>query len=133
VRVFGEEGNGEGVDGKLRFVGGEAEGQPGRFSHWERLVELGGECVEVGCEGGSGGGRVGDELGEGRAIVDLGRDRKGEDTVSIPKDARSYVREGGSYQGSLLVLGGGRTGSVESSLGRRERLRWLSGRHAVAG
>ena len=41
VRVFGEEGNGEGVDGKLGFVGGEAEGQPGRFTHWEGLVELG--------------------------------------------------------------------------------------------
>jgi len=35
IRVFGEEGNGEGVDGKLGFVGGEAEGQPGRISHWD--------------------------------------------------------------------------------------------------
>ena len=41
VWVFGEEGNGEGVDGKLCLVGGEAEGQPGRFSHREGLVELG--------------------------------------------------------------------------------------------
>jgi len=133
VWVFREEGNGEGVDGKLGFVGGEAEGQPARFSHWEGLVELGGECVKVRCECGSGGGRVGDEQGDGPTIVDLGRDRKGEDTVCIPKDTSSYIRESGSYQGSLLVLGGGRAGSVESSFGRRERLRWLGYRHAVAG
>jgi len=133
VRVFREEGTGEGVDGKLGLVGGEAEGQPGRFSHWEGLVELGGECVEVRCEGGSGGGRVGDEQGDGTAIVDLGREREGEDTVCLSEDASSYIGEGGGYQGSLLMRGGGRAGSVESSLGRRERLRWLGSRHTVAG
>jgi len=111
VGVFREEGNGEGVDGKLGFVGGEAEGQPGRFSHGEGLVKLGGECVEVRCECGSGGGRVGDEQGNGSTIVDLGHDRKGENTVRIAKDASSYIGEGGSYQGGLLVLGGGRTGA----------------------
>ena len=32
-----------------------------------------------------------------------------------------------------MMLGGGRTGSVESPFGRRERLRWLGSRHTVAG
>jgi len=133
VRVFGEEGNGEGVDGKLGLVGGEASGQPGRFSHWEGLVELGGECVEIRREGGSGGGRVRDEQGDGPAIIDLGRDREGEGTVSIPEDTSSYIGEGGSYEGGLLMLGGRRTRSEEPPLGRRERLRWLGDRHTVAG
>ena len=66
-------------------------------------------------------------------IVDLGRDREGEGTVSIPEDASSYIGEGGSYHGGLLMLGGGRTRSKEPSLGSRERLRWLGGRHTVAG
>ena len=61
VRVLMEERDGEGVDGELGFVGGEAEGQSGGLTHREGLVKLGGESVEVGCEGGSGGGRVGDE------------------------------------------------------------------------
>jgi len=133
VRVLREESNGEGVDGKLGLVGGEAEGQPGRFSHWEWLVELGRECVKVRCEGGGGGGRVCDEQGDGSTIVDFGRDHEGEGTVSIPEDASSYIGEGGSYQGGLLMLGGGRTRSKKSSLGRRERLRWLGGWHTVAG
>jgi len=77
VRIFGEEDDGEGVDGELGFVGGEAEGQPGSFAYREILVELSGESVEVGCEGGSGGGRVRDEKGDGSAVVDLGRDREG--------------------------------------------------------
>jgi len=97
VRVFGEEGDGQRVDGELSLVRGEAEGQPGRISHLEGFVELGGECVEVRCEGGSGGGRVGDEQGDRPAIVDLGCARKGKDTVCIPEDASSYVGESGSY------------------------------------
>jgi len=41
-RVLREEGKQDGVDGELSFVGGEVEGQPGRISHRERLVQLGG-------------------------------------------------------------------------------------------
>ena len=132
LRVFGEEGNGEGVDGELGLVGGEAEGQPGRLAHWERFVELGGESVEIGCEGGSGSRRVRDEEGDRPTIVDLGRDREGEDAVRIPEDTSSNVGEGGCDHGRLLVLGGGGTRSVESSFGRGERLRWLRSRHTVA-
>jgi len=63
-RVLWEEGKWEGVDGELSFVGGEAEGQPGRFTHGERLIELGGKGVEVGCKSCGRGGRVGDEKGD---------------------------------------------------------------------
>jgi len=63
LRVLRKERDGEGVDGKLGLVGSEAEGQPGRFSHRERHVELGGEGVEIGRESSSGSGRVGDEEG----------------------------------------------------------------------
>jgi len=121
------------VDGELGLVGGEAERQPGGIAHLERLVELGREGVEVGCEGGGRGGRVGDEQGDRSTVVDLGRDRMGEDTVCIPKDASSYVGEGCSDQGRLLVLRGGGMGSVESSFGRGERLRCLGSRRTVAG
>ena len=55
--VLRKEGDGEAVDGELGFVGAEAEGQPERLSHWERLVELAGQGIKVRCEGGSGGGR----------------------------------------------------------------------------
>jgi len=54
VRVFWKEGDGERVDGELGHVGGEAEGQPGRVSHRERLVELGGKGVEVGAKAATG-------------------------------------------------------------------------------
>jgi len=60
VRILREEGDGERMDGELGFVRGEAKGQPGRVSYRERLVELGGEGVEIGRKGRRGGGRVGD-------------------------------------------------------------------------
>ena len=83
------------MNGELDFVGGEAEGQPGRLAHREEFVKLGGESVKIGCEGGSGGGRVGDKEGDRSAIIDLGGDREGEGAVGIPKDAGRDVREGG--------------------------------------
>ena len=74
VWALGEEGNGEGVTGKLGLVQAEAKGQPGGRTHREPLVKLRGECVEVGREGGGRGGSVGDEEGDGPSIVDLARD-----------------------------------------------------------
>jgi len=54
IQVFWEEGDWEGVDGKLCFVGGKAEGQPGRLAHGERLVELAGKGVEIWRKGRGG-------------------------------------------------------------------------------
>ena len=127
-----KEGDGEGVDGELGPVGGEADGYPGRLSHRERLVDLAGQGIKARCEGGSGGGRIGDETGVGSAGVDLGQDCEREDTVRIRKDAGSDVGEGGSNQGSVWVLREGPTGSVEPVLGRRERLWCLGSRYTVA-
>ena len=123
ARVLSEEGNGKGLNGELDLVGGEAEAQPGRLAHREGLVKLGGKSVEIGCEGGSRGCRVGDKEGDRSAIIDLVRDCKGEGAVRIPEDAGHDVGEGGCDQGRLLMLGGGGTRSVESSFGRGERLR----------
>jgi len=120
LRVLREESNRKGVDGELSFVGGEAEGQPGRISHGERLVELGREGVEIRRKGCGGSGRVGDEKGDRSSVVNLGGDSEGEDTVRISEDASGNVGEGGSNQGRLGVLGGGRTRCEEPSLGRRE-------------
>jgi len=133
VRVLGKEGNGEGVDSDLRLVGGEAEGQAGRLAHWEGFVELGEESVEVGCEGSGPGGRIGDQECDRSAVIDLGRDCEGKETVPIPKAASSDVGEAGCDQGRLLVLGRGGTRGVKSSFGRGERLRWLGSRYTVAG
>ena len=119
-RVLREEGDLEGVDGELYFVGGEAEGQPGRLAHRERPVELVGKGVEVWGKGGGGGGRLGDEKGDRSAVIDLGGDREGENAVRISQDAGSNVRESRSNKGRLGVLRGGRTRSVESSFGRRK-------------
>ena len=52
------------MDGELSFVGGEVEGQPGRITHGERLIELAGKGVEIWCKSCGGGGRVGDEKGD---------------------------------------------------------------------
>ena len=101
IWVLREECNGEGMNGELGFIGGEAEGQPGRLAHWEGFVKLGGEGVEVGCKSGSGGGRVDDEESDRSAVVDLGRDCEGEGTARIPKDTGSDVGEGGCDQGRL--------------------------------
>jgi len=121
------------VDGELGLVGSEAKGQPGRVSHREGLVELGREGIKVGREGRSGSGRVGDEQGDGPSIVDFSGDSEGEDTVRISEDTGADVGGGGSNQGSLRVLGGGGTGSVESSLGGWERLWSLGDGDGVAG
>ena len=118
---------------KLGLVGGEAEGQPGRLSHREGFVKLGGESVEVGRESGGGGGSVGDEEGDRTAIVNLGRDSEGEDTVRLPQDPSSDIGEGGSDQGRLLMLGVGGTRNKKPSFGCGERLWWLGDSHTIAG
>jgi len=64
LRVLWEEGKQKGVDGMLCFIGGEAEGQPGRIADGKRLVELAGTGVELWCKGCGGGGRVDDEKGD---------------------------------------------------------------------
>jgi len=66
-------------------------------------------------------------------VVDFGGNCQGEDTVRISENAGSNVRKGGSTQGRLWVLREGRTGSVESSLGRRERPPCLSHRGEATG
>ena len=91
LRVLWEEGKREGVDGELCFVGGEAEGQPGRLAHRERFVKLAGKGVEIWREGRGGGGRVGDEKGHRSTVIDLGGDCKGEDAIRISQDAGSDV------------------------------------------
>ena len=48
------------MDGELNLVGGEATGQPSVVPHWEGLVELGAETVEIRSEGPSRAGRIGD-------------------------------------------------------------------------
>jgi len=53
-RVLREESEREGVDGVLSFVGGEAERQPGRLTHRERLVELVGKGVNYGEKAAAG-------------------------------------------------------------------------------
>ena len=110
------------MDGELDFVGGEAQGLPGRVSHREEAVELRHERVEVQCEGGSGGGRVGDQEGDGTPLIDLRGDPEREGTVGITENTRGNVWESGSYQGGLVVFRGGRVRSVEPSFCRGERL-----------
>jgi len=83
LRVLREEGDWEGVDSELCLVGDEAEGQPGRLAHWERLVELAGKGAEIWGKGRGGGGRVGDEKGDRSAVIDFGGDCEGEDTIRI--------------------------------------------------
>ena len=133
VRVLGEQRDGERVDSKLSFVGGEVEAQPWSFSHWKGLVELGGQSVEVWCKGGSGGGRVGDEEGDGAMIINLGRDCERENTVCISEDTGGDVGEGGGDEGRLWMLRGGGTGSIKPSFGCGERLWCLGNRQRVAG
>ena len=62
LRVPGEEADEEGVDGKLDFVGGVAEWQPGRASHRAQPVKLCRERVKVWYKvlGGSFGVRYSD-------------------------------------------------------------------------
>jgi len=82
------------VDGELGLAGCEAKGQPGEFPYRERLVEHRGQSVKVGCEGGRGGGTVGDEEADRSAVVDLGCNSEGEDTFCISEDTSSDVGKG---------------------------------------
>ena len=133
LRVIREEGDWEGVDGELCLVGGEAEGQPGRLAHRERLVELVGKGVEVWGKGRGGGGRVGDEKGDRSTVIDLGCDREGENAVRISQDAGSNIGESRSNKGRLRVLRGGRTGGVESPPAIGSDLgAWISGARLLA-
>ena len=111
VQVLREEGNGDGVNGELDFVVGEAEGQPRRLPHREGFVKLGGESVETGCEGGSRGGRVGDKEGDRSAIIDLGRDREGKGADRIPKEAGSNVGKVAAIRDAYWCSEGGERGA----------------------
>jgi len=95
--IIGEEGDHEGMNSQLDFVGGQAKGQTGRISHGKRVHELRRKCVKVWGESGSGGGSIGDQEGDGTSLVDLSGDGNGEGAAGIPKDVRCNVREGGSY------------------------------------
>jgi len=121
------------VDGELDFVWGEAEGQPGRVSHRERLVKLCRKCVEVGCEGSSRGGRVRDEKSDRASLVDLGSDCEGEGAVRILKDTSSDIWEGGCDQGGLFMFRGGGSRSVKSSFCCGKQLGGRDIGHRVAG
>ena len=91
LRVPEEEGDAEGVDGKLDFVGGVVEWQPGRVSHRARPVMLCRERVKVWCKGRSRGRRVGDEASNRACLVNLCSDCEGEGVVRISKDTSSDV------------------------------------------
>jgi len=113
-----EERDWEGVDCQLLLVEGEAKGQQGRVSNGKGVVELGGEGLEVGCEGSGGGGRVRDEESHRSSVIDLCRDGKGESAVGIPKEASGDLREGGSDKESLRVFSGGGAWRVEPPFSR---------------
>ena len=117
---LGKEGHQKGVDAKLEFIGGEAEGQPGRVSHGKGRGEWCCKCLEVWSKG---GGRVcsgGNQEGDRSSLIDLCGDREGEGTVGISEDARSHLWECGSYQGGFIVFRGGRARSVVPSFCRGE-------------
>jgi len=117
------------VNGELDFVGGEAEGQPGRVSHVKGAVELCCKRVEVWSKGRSKGGSVGDQEGDGSSLIDLSGDREGEGTVCISEDVCGNVWECSSYQGGLVMFREGRVRSVELSFCRGERLGGWNLRH----
>ena len=116
------------MDCQLDLVGGEAKGQPGRVTHWERTVELGSEGVDVWSKGSRGGGRVGDDKCDRTPIVDLSCDGEGESAVCILADAGRDVGEGGSDQAGLRAFSRGGTRSVEPSFSHRKWLRFLKSR-----
>jgi len=116
------------VDCQLDLVGGEAKGQPGRVTHWERTVESGSEGVDVWSKGSHEGRWVGDDKCDRTPIVDLSCDGDGESAVFILADAGRNVGKGGSDQGGLRVFSRGGTRSVEPSFSDRKWLRLLKSR-----
>jgi len=129
---LGKEGDWKGVNGELDFVGGEAEGYPGRDSQGKGAIELSCKCVEVWRKGGNGGGSVGDQEGDGCSLIDLSGNGEGEGTVGISEDACGNLRACRSYQGGLVVFRGGRARSIEPSFRCGEGLGGRNIRHSVA-
>jgi len=117
--VPGQEYERVGLDCQLDLIGGEAKGQPGRVSHWEGSVELGGEGLKVRCEGGPEGSWVGDNNSKRASVINFGHDGEGESAVCISEDASGNVGEGGSHQKRLRLFSGGRARGVEPSFSRR--------------
>jgi len=84
-------------------------------------------------KGRGGGGRVGDEKGDGSPVINLGGAREEENTVRIPEDSGSNVGKGGSNQGRWWVFGGERMRGIESFFGGTERPRYLDHMGEVVG
>ena len=121
VRVLGEVGCGELVNGKLHVVGSWAKGSERVIPDRERLVKLEGHCLIVRRVGSSGGVDIIGREGE----CSTGVDRRGKGNrvgaCRLPKEGSHHIRGGGGYVERIVVRERLGTGGEETSHRGRER------------
>ena len=94
IGIGGEVRDREGVDGQLRLVGGEPEGEPGGLAHWEGLVESGSNGIEEGGVGCCWCLHIGDDHRYGTAGVNFYREPKRKLRVIGTEEGRDSIGEG---------------------------------------
>src|SRR5437868_2951386 len=133
VGVLGEVGCGELVDGQLHIIGRRAEGPKGVVPNWERLVELKGHGLIVGCVGGSRGVNIICRKGESSTGVNCRREGDWVGACRLSEEGGHHIRGGCGYIAGILMRERFGTGGKEASHCSRERGRGLYWRSGIAG
>ena len=130
IGVLVEIGCGELVDGQLYIIGSRAKGSKGVIPNRERLVELKGHGLIVGCVGSSRSMNVVCRKGEGSAGVDCRRERDWVRACRLPEEGGHQIRGGGGYIEGILMwerVGAGGEETSHCSWERGQGLYWWSG------
>ena len=130
VGVLGEIGCGELVDGQLYIVGSWAEGSERVVPNRERLVELKGHGLIVGCVGSSRGMNIVCRKGESSTGVNRRREGDWVRACRLPEEGGHQIRGGGGYIEGILMwerVGAGGEETSHCSWERGRGLYWWSG------
>src|SRR5205807_1265238 len=103
VGVLGEIGCGELVDGQLYIIGSRAKGSKGVIPNQERLVELKGHGLIVGCVGSSRSMNIICRKGESSTGVNCRREGDWVRACRLPEEGVHHIRGSGSYVEGILM------------------------------
>src|SRR5207302_3443385 len=130
VGVLGKIGCRELVDGQLYIIGSRAKGSKGVIPNRERLVELKGHGLIVGCVGSSRGMNIVCRKGESSTGVNRRREGDWVRACRLPEEGGHHIRGGGGYVEGILMserVGAGGEETSHCSWEQGWGLYWWSG------